>query len=381
MRMQKLILTFVIIIISITCAFAKPKVDSKVSTVAVEKEIASIDSLVALHPEKAELYYKRGMLHQKINEMEKAVSDYSMAINSDTTNLIYRFARAGAYREVNQYDMSLQDINNILKIDPNNGKAYHRRAYTYMLKGKWEESEADFEKAIGLEPTNVEYRVDYCLCFLNQGRYLYAFGEADKAVKINPLYSDAYNFRGRSNFGMKKFRQALEDFQTAARLDTCNELIYTSMAITYMNLSMTDSALYGITRALDCNPDYAEGFSTRASIRKNVGNIFGAIDDYAQSIDLNPYLIESYFNLGKLLYDRGDMERAFEYYNRAAEVFPQNPVVFFNRGKALFNRNRLIEALDDFSRVVELSKNDPDYIQLKQQAMQEMEIIKKKLEK
>src|SRR5258708_2663966 len=113
-----------------------------------EKAIAVYDQAIALDPDNADAYYRRGNAYYKLNEYKKSIADYEKAIALDPDYAQAYYRRGNAYQALHKYD-AIKD-------------EYEKAIADY------ERAIADYEKAIALNP---DYKSDQSL-ILN---YLYVF--------------------------------------------------------------------------------------------------------------------------------------------------------------------------------------------------------------
>src|SRR5262249_57140506 len=71
--------------------------------------------------------------------------------------------RAYAYLIKSDFDRALGDYTKAIEIDPKQPLAYFNRGYTYAAKGEHDRAIADYNKAIEIDPKNM-------LAYFNRGR-------------------------------------------------------------------------------------------------------------------------------------------------------------------------------------------------------------------
>jgi tetratricopeptide (TPR) repeat protein len=97
------------------------------------------------------IYYSRALIYVELGEYEKAIADYSKAIDFKYNPLsIPYYNRAIAYRYKQDVQAAISDFNKSLLLDPNYADAYFDRANAYSSQGEREKAIADYKKAAEL---------------------------------------------------------------------------------------------------------------------------------------------------------------------------------------------------------------------------------------
>lgn len=87
------------------------------------------------------------------------------------------FQRALAYERLHEIDKAISDYTLCIATDPKYAPAYFNRSGLYHSKGKKEEAMNDIKIAIKLDPTNEAYRSNYALFLREKGDFLQAIEE------------------------------------------------------------------------------------------------------------------------------------------------------------------------------------------------------------
>jgi Flp pilus assembly protein TadD len=106
--------------------------------------------------------------------------------------------------------------------------------------------------------------------------------------------------------------------------------------------------------AIRLNPNDAEAYQCRGTLRYQQGDIEGAIADFNEAIRLAPNYAEAYSNRGAVRLLNGDIEGATADYNEAIRLEPNDADAYYIRG---FLRDELGDkqgAINDFQKASEL---------------------------
>jgi tetratricopeptide (TPR) repeat protein len=119
-----------------------------------------------------------------------------------------------------------------------------------------------------------------------------------------------------------------------------------------------EGALENFDRAIKLNPDYADAYNNRASVRQELGDDPGAKKDYTEAILLNPDCAAYHNNLGIISYNSGDYLGAQADHTRAIQLNPGYAQAYNGRGFARLHLGDLQGALKDFTQAIELNADD-----------------------
>jgi len=84
-------------------------------------------------------------------------------------------------------------------------------------------------------------------------------------------------------------------------------------------------AIEHFTALIDHDPEFAEGYASRASAYFNVGLMGPALDDLRQALVLNPRHFEAMFGIGFLMEELGRQDQAADAYRAIQEIYPLEP--------------------------------------------------------
>ncbi|HYC45558.1 MAG TPA: tetratricopeptide repeat protein [Burkholderiales bacterium] len=133
----------------------------------------------------AQAYFTRGTHWGTLANHDRAIADFTMAIELDPKLAGAHFNRALAYSEKDDHAAAVADYDAALRLSPREARAYIGRAVEWTLLGEYARAAADYEQAMRLQPESF----------------------------------NAYFGRGRARFYAGDFLGAASDFLRAHRLD------------------------------------------------------------------------------------------------------------------------------------------------------------------
>ena len=101
-------------------------------------------------PGDPELLRARGALWSTLEDPDKAIADYSRAIDLDPGTVDTYLSRAGAWSQMNQHDKAIADISQAIKLDSKCAEAFLARGKERRAKGDLDQAIADYTEVIRL---------------------------------------------------------------------------------------------------------------------------------------------------------------------------------------------------------------------------------------
>ncbi len=140
-----------------------------------DKALSDYTKALELNPRYAEAYYNRGNVHRKREEFVQALSDYTKALELNPRYAEAYYNRGNVYGRREEYDKAISDYTKAIEFNPQYLEAYMNRGTTYLFKEEHERGISDFKKAIEINPR-------YAAAYLNQAMAYEKIGRPWEAI-------------------------------------------------------------------------------------------------------------------------------------------------------------------------------------------------------
>ncbi|MCK4731787.1 MAG: tetratricopeptide repeat protein, partial [Methanophagales archaeon] len=141
-----------------------------------EKAIGDFSKAIELNPKEAGFYFNRGSTYLKLNRYKKAIEDFDRAIELNPEDTEAYLNCGVAHRYLSQYEEAIEDLNRAIELNPKDGRAYSNRGSVYIDLRRNEEAIEDYNKAMELNP-------NLAAAYVNRGVTLVQTNEElDKAI-------------------------------------------------------------------------------------------------------------------------------------------------------------------------------------------------------
>ncbi len=179
----------------------------------------------------------------------------------------------------------------------------------------------------------------------------------NEAIKFNPIYAEAFLYRGLAFNETGEFDAAAKDFTICIELDPkFSDQAHFFRGVAKVGLGNYNGAIQDYTTAIQLNPDFIAFF------RRGQANMFleeyaRALQDFEIALRLNPALSEGYLYRGMALYHLGLHPEALKDLRRASTDMKSNADAYYYTALARIEVKDYYAAVLDLDKAIELNPN------------------------
>lgn len=166
------------------------------------------------------VYYNRGLSLRRKDEFDRAIADYTKALQYIPNDSKVFNNRGVAYELKRQFDLAIADYERAMKLAPADPKPYSNRGDVHRKRGDYKQAIADYSRAISLDPTRAIEHSDLAEVYMLTGQFDLALANAARSVELDRNRSAGYFARGLSAFYQGEYRTAAPDLRRALDLRT-----------------------------------------------------------------------------------------------------------------------------------------------------------------
>ena len=134
----------------------------------------------------AAAHFNRGAAFTRLDDHERAIADYSLAIAADPQFALAYNGRGVALALNRQYAQAIEDYDRALGIDSDFADALNNRADALRNQGELERALSDLDRLIAIGPGFAEAWITRGEVYLDQGRYGLARTDLARGLEIDP---------------------------------------------------------------------------------------------------------------------------------------------------------------------------------------------------
>jgi len=301
-------------------------------------------------------YFFRARTYSKLNDFEKAMSDYNEAIQLNP-NLIPAYNHRGKiYAKKGDYNQAIADYSEVIPLDPNDDPYSQRIVYAIQAI-------VYYREAIRLDPNDATAYYNRGIAYDDKGDSDQALADFNEAIRLAPNLMSSYEHRGDIYARRKDYDQAIADYNQIIQFNPNDGGIYIKRGKVYADKKDYDQAIADYNKAIQLNPELLDAYYRRGWLYISMKDHDNIIMNYSELIQINPELDFAY-------YLRGNAYAAKEYYDQAiadySETFrfdlEDNDTFnsYYGRGLAYFNKGNYDQAIADFNEAIGFNPGDAD---------------------
>jgi tetratricopeptide (TPR) repeat protein len=231
-------------------------------------------------PSQSLLFRERGEVFEMLNQPQKAMADYSRALELDPLDWEAMKKLGGLYEQKPAtFEKALQLYRSALKLSTNPDSKNQLLASIAILqnrlqpedasavrcwhlgnqaalRGDFATAESLYAKAIALDPMMFQAYYSRGLLRFKADRFAEALGDFEQTVRISPTLRGAYVQKGLANLRLGNTEAARQDFEEAARVDPRDPSALYHFAVVLEERQDFDTALEKCHEALGRRPDH-----------------------------------------------------------------------------------------------------------------------------
>lgn len=187
-----------------------------------------------------------------------------------------------------------------------------------------------------------------------------AIEEYSQALRLDPKYKNALAQRARLWLRMKKYDNALADYNEIIRQEPVNAEAYCGRGLAlYYGKDQVDEALADCSEAIRLEPNTAWAYKVRAGVWEDKGEYDKAIVDHNTAARLDPNDALTYFLRGFAWLNKRDYEKAIADFDETLRLNPGDVGALYCRGIARMKRQEYDKAIADLTRTLQLDPKSP----------------------
>lgn len=180
-----------------------------------------------------------------------------------------------------------------------------------------------------------------------------ATNAVDAEVETDVDKSTEHLLLGNRLLAQERFREAVAEFELAARYNPEDEDVYYNLALAQARAGDKESAKRNYGKALEIFPDYVEAHNNLGNILVGEGNYAEAITHFQKALQQDEKNASTHNNLGTAYARQKKIANSLVHFETAVQLQPDYPDAQFNLGNAYLLLQRHDDAIATFTKLLE----------------------------
>ncbi len=322
----------------------------------------AISVLVAAVPlgggeKRSRTLYNLAIAYTRVGMYANAEQAYIESINLVPQNLKARINLAQIYREYLDRPLEAEKVyNDVLKLDNRYAPAYYGLGMMRLQEGDRSQTLSLLVKAIAYDPTHDKSRKQLAALLFEEGDLRRARSQLNWMIENSSDLAGAYFYLGRIEYAEKHLERAAESYRNAfeqsggTHLESLNNL-----GITLKELGKTYQAEETFMKALEIQPDYANGFYNLGLLYLEEESYSEAQAAFESAVASDPEFEEAWYDLGIVYGERGSVYQAIEAYETALRVQPAMTKARLNLAVQYKKTDQIQKAVEQYKLLLSLN--------------------------
>ena len=314
------------------------------------------------NPKNAIAHYILGKDAQESKDLNKALDEYTKAVQADSNNYLYYFELGKVQHSLKKYSEARVSFETSIKCKSDFAPAYYNLGITLSRLGRRDDAISSFRRAYTIDPLYTKAYLMVARLLKDKEDIKGSIAAYNEALKIDSANTDALKGLGAVYLSTKQYTEAEQNFRKALSISPDDAITNYNLSITLYGQGKTEEGVSYAAKAYQADKVNKQNVSivyNYALLLNEIGKIEESIPIYQEALKLNPNHVRTLINLGVIFLDSEDSQTALAMFKKAAAIEPDNFEVNNNLANAYLAQKNYSEAIAYFQKALKIdSKNN-----------------------
>jgi tetratricopeptide (TPR) repeat protein len=225
-----------------------------------------------------------------------ALSELESMTDTDNSDPYIYLVRGDAHHNAGRYDRAVQEYTKAMEINGLLAEAYAARAVALIDQDALDAAQQDLLRAIELDSKDPGAYVRLVVLHGIQGRYAEALKRAEKAVALDPDWVEGRLRMANIFYFLRDYKKAVDQYRKAVELDSANPAAHNGLGLGYFALKDYDKSVGSFSAAITLYPKSDRYYKNRGSAYAAKGEYANAAADFKNAglVNSDPEQVENY---------------------------------------------------------------------------------------
>lgn len=261
------------------------------------------------------------------------------------------------------YGAAIPAFESVLRDQPDSAQARRLLGLSYLFEQRYSEAAAALEPLWAASNDDLSYLYSLAVAAGNAQQRDWEQRAEARLMEIGSDSPLLHLLHGKAYLAHEDFEHALEEFQTAVRLDPKLPLVHYNMGVVYRREGLVAKARDEFLLDLAMQRDVAFDYDQLGAISYGVQQDRQAESYFRQALKLNPKLGTSWFGLAKIYKQEKRYPEALEAIRQAELIDSNSASAHYLHAQTLTEMGRSEEAKDELATVRRLKRESLDKLE------------------
>jgi len=235
-------------------------------------ELLLWQDIVNKSPGKARPWNNRGELYRKAGNLDKALADYSHAIDIYPAYPEARNNRGALYQFQGKYAQALADYDIAIKAGKGRRAELHfNRGLCFYMQRDYQSAKTDFHIALERRPRYTKALMNLGNVYVKLRKYNQARTYYNNILESGIVFDDVHFNIGISYFEEKKWKQAIVHFEETTQLNNKHANAYLLQGQCFFQIRNMENAQSSLSKAIELNPQLGTAWAYLGYVQLKLG--------------------------------------------------------------------------------------------------------------
>ena len=309
---------FLLLVLMVNCS---EQVAESEQTASSSTFLEEVNTAIRDNPEDPENYARRAEYHRDSANYGDAIIDMAQAMKLDSVNERYHHLLADIYLQSAKSQYAIGTLERAAMLFPDSIRTLLKLAELQLVVKQYDKASASLRKALTLEPQNTRALHLLGVMYQEQGNLTRAIQTYQTIVELDSEDAEAWTMLGNL-FDMQNDPAALQCFENAIEIDPQYPQGWHSKAFYLQNHGDIPEAIRIYRHIHEIDSSYTDAWLNQGILYLEMDSLSAASQSFEQMILQDSTSAVGYYYAGITAQRSGDKALARSYFNRALTLEP-----------------------------------------------------------
>jgi tetratricopeptide (TPR) repeat protein len=309
-----------------------------------------------------EIHWAKGNLYSQLDLSEKAIEEYTLALNGSENLDDILSSIAFEYENLGNYEKAIEFLKQVTVQNPANESSLYELSFCYEVIQQTEQAVNFLEGYIEKHPFSKAAWFNLGTAYSNLDLYEKAIDAYDYCIAIDESFASAYFNKANCYANLNNYPAAVETYLETSFHENPEPLTFYYIAECYEKMEKYEAAIQYYSKSIDLDPDFADAWLGTGIAYDALNNPKVALTYVEHAIKLTPTVSDYWFLKGDIQLKLAQVEEGILSYRKVIELEPEDPEIWLELSMVYAEQKDFEKALEILQEGTKWHKKNPDFL-------------------